>query len=158
MPAFAGMTSVGGAAGRALIRNVDLVAVAKEEQAKVEADRARVVAEQELERERIELQTRRLEADVITPARARKEAMELEARGQAASILEDGNAQIEVFRRLVAQYQEAGNDAERIFVLNMLPELIDKIVGTVAGDDTVLVCLDSKTAQRRVRQRVEELL
>jgi flotillin len=112
---------------------LDLVAVAKEEQAKVEADRARVVAEQELERERIELQGRRLEADVIVPAKARKEAMELEARGQAASILEDGNAQIEVFRRLVAQYQEAGADAERIFVLNMLPELIDKIVGTVAG-------------------------
>ena len=112
---------------------LDLVAVAKEEQAKVEADRARVVAEQELERERIELQNRRLEADVIAPAKARKEAMELEAQGQAASILEDGNAQIEVFRRLVAQYQEAGNDAERIFVLNMLPELIDKIVGTVQG-------------------------
>lgn len=112
---------------------LDLVAVAKEEQAKVEADRARVVAEQELERERIELQNRRLEADVIAPARARKEAMELEARGQAASILEDGNAQIEVFRRLVEQYQLAGTDAERIFVLNMLPDLIDKIVGTVEG-------------------------
>ncbi len=112
---------------------LEKTAVGKEEEAKVEADRARVVAEQELEAERIELQNRRLEADVIAPAKARKEAMELEARGQAASILEDGNAQIEVFRRLVAQYQEAGNDAERIFVLNMLPELIDKIVGTVQG-------------------------
>jgi transcriptional regulator of arginine metabolism len=37
-------------------------------------------------------------------------------------------------------------------------EGLEGIVGTVAGDDTVLVCLDSKTAQRRARQRVEELL
>jgi flotillin len=107
--------------------------VSKEEEAKVEADRARVVAEQELELARIELQNRRLEADVIAPARAKREAMELEAKGSAASIIEDGQAQIEVFRRLVEQYQTAGADAERIFVLRMLPELIDKIVGTVQG-------------------------
>ncbi len=117
------------------VRRAELerVAVGKEEEAKVEADRARVVAEQELERERIELQNRRLEADVIAPARAKREAMELEAKGQAASIVEDGNAQIAVFQRLVEQYREAGEDAQRIFVLNMLPELVDKIVSTVEG-------------------------
>jgi flotillin len=59
--------------------------------------------------------------------------MELEAKGAAAKIVEDGNAQIEVFHRLVDQYQAAGDDAQRIFVLNMLPDLIDKIVGTVEG-------------------------
>jgi flotillin len=117
------------------VRNAELekAAVAKEEEAKVEADRARVVAEQELEAARIELQHRRLQADVIAPAQAKREAMELEAKGAAASIIEDGNAQIEVFRRLVEQYQSAGDDAQQIFVLNMLPELVDKIVGTVKG-------------------------
>ncbi len=117
------------------VRNAELEksAVAKEQEALVESDRARVVAEQELEKERIELQNRRLEADVIAPARAKREAMELEAKGAAAKIIEDGNAQIEVFHRLVEQYQAAGDDAQRIFVLNMLPELIDKIVGTVEG-------------------------
>ncbi len=115
------------------VRTAELekIAAAKEEEAKVEADRARVVAEQELEAARIELQNRRLEADVIAPARARREAMELEAKGEAASIIEDGQAQIEVFRRLVEQYHAAGTEAEQIFVLNMLPELIDKIVSTV---------------------------
>jgi flotillin len=117
------------------VRNAELEksAVAKEQEALVESDRARAVAEQELEKERIELQNRRLEADVIAPARAKREAMELEAKGAAAKIVEDGNAQIEVFRRLVEQYQAAGDDAQRIFVLNMLPDLIDKIVGTVEG-------------------------
>ena len=114
---------------------LDAVALASEAEASVAGERARAVAEQELEHERIELQRRRLEADVVTPARARREAMELEARGQAAKILEDGNAQIEVFRRLTEQYQAAGADAQRIYVLNLLPELVDTIVGTVSGVD-----------------------
>ncbi len=110
-------------------------AIAKEKQAEVEGERAKAVAEQELEQARIELQRRRLEADVVQPARAKKEALELEAKGQAAKIVEDGAAQIEVFRRLVDQYQAAGDDAQRIFVLNMLPELVEQIVSTIEGID-----------------------
>jgi len=112
---------------------LEATAVVKEEQAKVAGEKARAVAEQELEAERIELQRRRLEADVVTPARARKEAAELEAKGLAASIIEDGAAQIEVFNRLVKQYRDAGPEAEKIFVLNMLPELVSKITDTVKG-------------------------
>jgi flotillin len=112
---------------------LDAEALAREEEAKVAGDRARAVAEQSLQQERIELERRRLEADVVAPARAQKEADELEAKGDAAKIIEDGNAQIEVFRRLVEQYQIAGDDAQRIFVLNMLPELVEKIVSTVDG-------------------------
>ena len=78
-------------------------------------------------------QQRRLEADVITPARAKKEAMELEAKGAAARIIEDGNAQVHVLNRLTEQYQAAGANAQDIFVLNMLPELVGEIVSTVKG-------------------------
>jgi flotillin len=118
---------------RVLNAELDLIAVAKEAQATEEAERAKGVAQQELETARIELQKRRLEADVIEPARAEREAKQLEAIGGAAKIIEDGNAGIEVFRRLVAEYQAAGEDAQRIFVLQMLPDLVDKIVGTVEG-------------------------
>lgn len=110
-------------------------AIAKEKEAEVEGERAKVVAEQALELERIELQNRRLEADVVAPARAKRDALELEAKGQAARIVEDGAAHIEVFHRLVTQYQAAGDDAQRIFVLNMLPELVEKIVSTIRGID-----------------------
>ena len=96
-------------------------------------EKARAVAEQELQQERIELEKRRLEADVIAPAQAEKEAAELRAKGEAATIIEDGGAQIEVFNRLVQQYQAAGDDAEKIFVLNMLPDLVGQIVDTVKG-------------------------
>ena len=40
-----------------------------------------------------------------------------------------------MFQRLTEQYQAAGDDGQRIFVLNMLPELVDKIVSTVNNVD-----------------------
>jgi flotillin len=119
------------------VRQAELEAIAgaAEAEAKVAGEKARVVAEQALEAERVQLETRRLEAYVVAPARADLEAKELAAKADAAKIVEEGNAQIEVFRRLVEQYQAAGEDAQRVFVLRMLPELIDKIVSVVGAVD-----------------------
>ena len=120
---------------------LEALAGAAEAEAKVAGEKARVVAEQALETERVKLETRRLEADVVAPARADLEAKELAAKADAAKIIEEGNAQVEVFRRLVEQYQTAGSDAQRIFVLRMLPELVDKLVSTVGavGIDKVTI-------------------
>ena len=114
---------------------LEALAGAAEAEAKVAGEKARVVAEQTLEAERVELETRRLEADVVAPARADLEAKQLEAKADAAKVIEEGNAQVEVFRRLVDQYHAAGEDAQRIFVLRMLPDIIDSIVGTVSSVD-----------------------
>ena len=114
---------------------LEAIAKAKEEEAVVAGDIARATAEQELEQQRIELERRRLEADVVTPAKANLEAKQLQAQAEAAKIIEDGKAQVEVFQRLTEQYQAAGDDGQRIFVLNMLPELVDKIVSTVNNVD-----------------------
>ncbi len=119
------------------VRQAELEALAgaAEAEAKVAGEKARVVAEQTLEAERVELETRRLEADVVAPARADLEAKQLEAKADAAKVIEEGNAQVEVFRRLVDQYHAAGADAQQIFVLRMLPDIIDSIVGTVSSVD-----------------------
>jgi flotillin len=114
---------------------LDAVARAKEEEAAVAGDLARTVAEQELEQQRIELERRRLEAEVVIPAKANLEAEQLKAQADAAKIVEDGKAQVEVFRLLTDQYKAAGADGQRIFVLNMLPELVDKITSTVRNID-----------------------
>lgn len=114
---------------------LDAEAVASEREAEVAGERAQAVAEQSLEAERIELQKRRYEADVVTPARANFEAAELDAKGKAAPIIEDGMAQVEIFEKLAEQYRLAGPDAQRILVLNMLPELVAQIVDTVRGID-----------------------
>ncbi len=114
---------------------LDGVARASEEEARVAGEKAKTVAEQELELERIELEKRRLQADVVLPAQADLEARQLEARADAAHIVEEGNAQVEVFTRLTDQYKAAGADAHDIFVLNMLPDLIEQIVSTVNSID-----------------------
>jgi len=117
------------------VRQAELEALAgaAEAEAKVAGEKARVVAEQALETERVKLETRRLEADVVAPARADLEAKQLAAQADAAKITEEGNAQVAVFQRLVEQYQAAGDDAQRIFVLRMLPDIIDKLVSTVSA-------------------------
>jgi flotillin len=115
------------------VRTAELEAIsrAREEEALVAGETAKAVASQELETERIELEKRRVEADVVVPARADLEARQLQAQAEAATIVEDGKAQVEVFKRLTDQYQAAGADGHDVLVLNMLPDLIDKIVATV---------------------------
>ena len=117
------------------VRTAELEAIsrAREEEALVAGETAKAVASQELETQRIELQKRRIEADVVVPARADLEAQQLHARAEAAKIIEDGKAQVEVFKRLTDQYQAAGADGHDVLVLTMLPDLIDKIVATVAN-------------------------
>lgn len=108
-------------------------AVIKEQEAEVAGQIAKVQYEQEMEQQRIVLQQKRLNADVIEPAKAKKEAMELEAKGDAASIIENGEANLRVLNQMIATFKSADRDGEKIFMLNMLPEIIRQIVHSV-GD------------------------
>jgi flotillin len=119
------------------VRRAELEAEAhsSEERAEVAADLARVEAQQKLEEQRIELQKRRLTADVLEPARVQLQAMRLEAEGRAARIIEDGKAEVEVFRLLQEEYASAGPEARDILMLKMLPEIIELITETVSGID-----------------------
>ncbi|HSG81288.1 MAG TPA: SPFH domain-containing protein [Gemmatimonadota bacterium] len=110
-------------------------ALAKELAAPVTGERSKVIAQQELQKERIALEQRRLEADVLLPARAEREAAEQLAKGVAASIVEDGRARLFVLEEMIKLYLNAGSEAERIFILNMLPEIIREIAKTVEGID-----------------------
>jgi len=114
---------------------LDAEALAREAEAKVAGEKARVVAEQALQQERIALEQRRLEADVLLPANADREAAEQRAKGTAASIVEDGRARLYVLEETIKLYASAGTEAERIFILNMLPEIIREIAGSVSGLD-----------------------
>jgi flotillin len=114
---------------------LDAEALAREAEAKVSGEKARVVAEQVLQQERIALEQRRLEADVLLPAQADREAAEQRAKGVAASIAEDGRARLFVLEETIKLYQNAGTEAERIFILNMLPEIIREISKSVGEMD-----------------------
>ena len=114
---------------------LEALALARESEAKVSGEKARVVAEQALQQERIGLEQRRLEADVLLPAQADREAAEQRAKGTAATISEDGRARLFVLDETIKLYRNAGTEAERIFILNMLPEIIREISRSVQGMD-----------------------
>jgi flotillin len=101
--------------------------------AKVEAERAEVEAQQELESQRVELQKRRLLADVVEPAEAQRKAAELRARADAAPILENGKAQVEVLKMLYAQINTAGEQGFAVFMAEKLPTLLGTAVEAVKG-------------------------
>lgn len=108
-------------------------AIVKEKEAIIAGEKAKVIFEQEVEEERINLQKKRLTADVIEPAKAKKEAMELEAKGQAASIIADGEAKKLVLDQMVEAYINAKGNGDKVFILNMLPQLTEQLVSTVKG-------------------------
>src|SRR6266498_104840 len=118
---------------RLRVRKAELEAeaLARENEAQVAGEKAKVKAQQDLQAARIDLEAKRVEADVVVPARADREASELRAKGAAASILENGNANLAVLDRMIQLYSKAGNEAERIFILNMLPEIIKELAGSV---------------------------
>src|SRR6266540_74705 len=90
---------------------------------------AKIQADLKITEENNRLRVRK--AEVVVPARADREASELRAKGAAASILENGNANLAVLDRMIQLYSKAGNEAERIFILNMLPEIIKELAGSV---------------------------
>ncbi|WP_245588606.1 flotillin family protein [Deinococcus pimensis] len=117
------------------VRRADLEGVARsrEAQAEVAAEQARVQAQQALEAERVRLNERRYEADVVAPARAEKTAALLRAEADAAPITEEGRAKAEAFRLMLQAFREAGDGAERAYVLSMLPGIVEQLAGTVRG-------------------------
>ena len=110
---------------------LEKAAVVKEQEALVAGEKAKANFEQETEQERIILQQKRLMADVIEPAKTKREAMELEARGAAASIIEDGEAKVRVLNQMIETFKGAAGDGEKVFMLNMLPEIIEELAKTV---------------------------
>jgi len=116
------------------VKKADLAAVANraEAKSKVASDIARIGEEQKLEKQRIEMNKSKYEADVIVPARADKEAKELKAVGEAARIAEDGKATAEAIRVLREQWEK--EDTRELFLIQQLPDILDKVTKVLADN------------------------
>lgn len=125
--------SVVGAQNEVRILKAQLAAKAEAEEAKVAvaAKVAEAKAEQELAEEEIRLAEKHQRAVVVVKAEAERQAKEEIAKGNAARILEDGQAEVEVLRQKLSLWQEAGTDAERLFLIQMLPDILSQVVHTV---------------------------
>jgi flotillin len=128
-------------ADRAIIEAENAVRVAKAQlDAKAEAEEAKVsvsaklaqtVAEQEVAQQEITLEEKKQRAHVVVSAEAERAAKEEIAKGNAARILEDGQAEVEVLRRKLELWRDAGPDAENLFLIQMLPDIMRELVSTV---------------------------
>ena len=86
-----------------------------------------------MEEERLALQRRRLEIEVIEPARAAQQAAELDAKGAAAGLLESGRAEVEVLNWKNDVWQAAGDRGKELLLVQMLPAIVEQITA-VAKD------------------------
>ena len=103
--------------------------MAAEKRAQQAARKAEVQAEQEVEQERLALQKKRLENEVIEPARADRESAELRAKGAAANILQNGLAEIEVLKQKTEIWQATGGKSKDLMLIQMLPNIVEQIAG-----------------------------
>ncbi|MCB0582878.1 MAG: hypothetical protein KDD10_26605 [Phaeodactylibacter sp.] len=93
---------------------------------------ARTKEKLQLEGLRVQLSAKKQEAEVIIPAKARKEAMEMEAQGSASRILEDGKATAKAVELMLEQWQDG--QAHDLFMIRMLPDLFDKATRVIADN------------------------
>jgi flotillin len=68
---------------------------------------ARAEAELKVQQARIEQTRLQLEADVVAPARADMEKRQAQARGEAATIVEDGKATAAVLTQMIQAWKAA---------------------------------------------------
>ena len=104
---------------------------AAEARVAVAAKTAEAIAQQELAEQEILLAEKRQRATIVVVAEAERRAKEEVAIGEAAKILENGKAEVEVLRQKLELWNQAGTDAERLFLIQMLPDILSQIVHTV---------------------------
>jgi flotillin len=107
------------------------VAMVAESEGQVKSEIAKATAALEAEEARVEMVRRRLEADVIEPARADMEAGINAARGRSATILEQGRANVQVLDEMIKVWNEAGPSARDIFLMQKLNSVMTQLVSTV---------------------------
>ena len=112
----------------ALTKRVAMVAEAESE---VGAKIAKTQAEVAVQKERIKQVEQQLVADVVAPAEAECERAIAKAKGNAATIIEDGKAQVEGTKSLAESWQAAGANAREIFLLQKLDILLKAMSSSI---------------------------
>ncbi|MFT5733435.1 MAG: flotillin [Planctomycetota bacterium] len=117
------------------VRQAELESKANQarERAEVAGQIARVEEEILLEEKRIDLSAKKCEAETVIPARASRDAHIMEAEGRSARIREEGKATAKSIELLGEQWQKQ-DDAKDLFLLEMMPRLLDKVTRVMADN------------------------
>jgi len=127
---------------KTLKAQLEAKAKAAEETAIQAALQARAEAEQKLQAIRKKLEETRLQAEAVLPAQAAQQAAAFAARGEAATIEENGKALADVLRLLTTAWVSAGPDAKDIFLIQNLEQILRTVVDRVKAvevDETHLL-------------------
>ncbi len=116
---------------------LDGEAMAVEREAEAAARTARAQAEQELQRIRAVLEQRRLQADVVIPAEARRQGELIRAKGAAAPTIENGQALVEVLEATTSAWHAMGDNAKEIYVIQHLEEIVGTVVRSLENVSTI---------------------
>lgn len=116
------------------VERADLAAKTNEAEgrAAVAGEIARAERQIELEAKRAEVSSHREQADTVVPAEARQKALALEAQGKASRILANGRAMSEAVELM--QEQVASGASNDLFLIQMLPGLLDKVTRVMADN------------------------
>lgn len=109
------------------------VAMVAEAKGQVASKLARAQAELDVQKARVEQVRRQLQADVLEPARAQKAAAEATAKGEAASIVEQGRATASAMQEIATTWRRVGDNARQVFLMQKVNDLM-RIVMSSAGD------------------------
>jgi flotillin len=118
---------------RQLKAEMEAEAKSEDERALAAAEQARAEAELELQEIRQKLETLRRQADRVLPAEAQQRAEEFKARGQAATIEENGRAMAEVLQMMTDTWLSAGKDAKDVFLIQQLETVVQTVADRVKG-------------------------
>jgi flotillin len=116
------------------VRTADLQADANRatQRAELAGEITRTEEKLVLEARRVELSSKRQEAETVIPARAQREAALLKAQGAASRIIEDGKATAEAVELMRKQWENG--ETQELFMIRMFPELLDKVTRVVADN------------------------
>jgi len=132
------------------------------------AAQARAAAEVELQDLRKQVEELRLQADVVLPAEADRQAAIFKAQGEASYTEEEGKAMAAVLQMMTNSWLSAGEDAKDIFLIQQLETVLQTVVQRVNSMEIEEVTLldggDGSALPRHVasfpavvRQVLEEL-
>ena len=106
-------------------------ALVAEQRGKIQAQIARARADIEVQKARVEQVRQQLKANEIAPAQAEMEANVEQAKGNAAKIIEDGKATVAVLNEMIATWQQGGDLARDIFLMQKLQSVMEALVSSI---------------------------
>lgn len=80
---------------------------------------------------RIEQVRRRLEADIVAPAQARKQQAEANAKGQASQVLAQGRATAQALLTVGTEYKASGGNAGEALLLQKVVPIFEQLTATL---------------------------